>query len=228
MIQKFSEFFTRRFASVQQSLALISTRRERNPIDSFDELCRFVSTRAAFVAQKKLYGYLKTRIGTRYPKMFEEPAFVASVNIAKMHVFAACASDLTIYAIAHVCAGANVDETICKRAAEQCFERALADNSPEPGVTFDPQHAHAEFLLRIAATDWRGAALRRENFDRSPAALVRWAPIAPELKAFDTEIVENSVKFAWIEVRREFESRLDAASARGDLVAALAQFAAAD
>jgi hypothetical protein len=49
-------------------------------------------------------------------------------------------------------------------------------------------------------------------FSESPAALVRWAPIAPELKQFDQEIVENSIKFKWRDVRRDLGKRLDAAA----------------
>jgi hypothetical protein len=41
---------------------------------------------------------------------------------------------------------------------------------------------------------------------------VRWAPIAAELKQFDSEIVENSIKFKWRDTRRDFERRLDAAA----------------
>jgi hypothetical protein len=51
--------------------------------------------------------------------------------------------------------------------------------------------------------------LMPENFTRSPLALVRWAPIAPQLKRHDTEIVENSIKFTWLSVREDFRRRLD-------------------
>ncbi|EIM73317.1 hypothetical protein A33O_16150 [Nitratireductor aquibiodomus RA22] len=41
-------------------------------------------------------------MGTRYPSMFEDDVFIGSINIAKLHVFAACLSDLTIHAVAKV------------------------------------------------------------------------------------------------------------------------------
>ena len=186
--------------------------RQEGPVDDIDGLAEFVATRSAFIAQKKLYGYLRTRIGTRYPKVFEDAPFVESINIAKMNIFAACVSDLAVFAVARALAGSRVgDETRCA-VARELFERALAANSQQALPSFDAGKAKSDFSLRLSATDWSGRAQTRENFDRSPAALVRWAPIAPELKRHDEEIVENSVRFAWSEVRRAFDRRLDAAA----------------
>ncbi len=186
------------------------SRRDRAPIDSVNAMCGFVSTRAAYIAQKTLYGYLKTRIGTRYPKVIEDEAFVESINIAKMNVFAACASDLAIYAASRAMRDADLPDRDRKAVALHCFDRAIAENVAQVAGVLDPNESRADFLLRIDGADWAHGAHQRENFRRSPAALVRWAPIAPELKKFDAEIVENSVKFAWNEVRLDFERRLDA------------------
>ena len=92
--------------------ALFGLGRETGPIDSAAALEAFVATRSAFVAQKTLYGYVKTRMGTRYVAMFEDKAMIASLNIAKMHVFAACLSDLSIYAVATVAYGHAVPNDI--------------------------------------------------------------------------------------------------------------------
>jgi hypothetical protein len=47
-------------------------------------------------------------------------------------------------------------------------------------------------------------------FSESPGALVRWAPIMEELKQLDEDIVRNSVRFRWQEVRRDLRASLDA------------------
>lgn len=47
-------------------------------------------------------------------------------------------------------------------------------------------------------------------FSQSPAAMVHWAPIASNLKELDEEIVMNSVRFRWQEVRRDRRQILDA------------------
>lgn len=198
------------------------SRRKKTPIADAAGLCDFVATRAALIAQKKLYGYLKTRIGTRYPKVFDDPPFVESMNIAKMHVFAACLSDLATFAVARALNDDRFSDADRRAMALRCFDKGLADNeSAAIGTPFNPHAARADFLLRLDGTDWRGRAQTRENFDRSPTALVRWAPIAPELKALDAEIVENSVKFAWAEIRRDFETRLDAGAMASDVDAHL-------
>lgn len=195
------------------------SRRERGPIDSLSAMNGFVSTRAAYIAQKTLYGYLKTRIGTRYPKVVEDEAFVESVNIAKMNVFAACVSDLAVYAVGRALRDVDLPDRDRRMIALECFDRALAANAAQITSVFDPNEPRADFLLRMDGTDWAHGAYQRENFTRSPSALVRWAPIAPELKKFDAEIVENSVKFAWNEIRLDYERRLDAQSVAADVLA---------
>ena len=58
--------------------------RGRNtPITNRDGLQRFLETRANFVAQASLYGYLRTRAGMRFPELFSDDVFVRSINIAK-------------------------------------------------------------------------------------------------------------------------------------------------
>jgi hypothetical protein len=54
-------------------------------------------------------------------------------------------------------------------------------------------------------------------FTESPAGLVRWAPVIDELKQLDEEIVRNSVRFRWQEVRRDFARHLDARAMLGAL-----------
>jgi hypothetical protein len=39
---------------------------------------------------------------------------------------------------------------------------------------------------------------------------VRWAPIVENLKELDEEIVKNSVRFRWQEIRRDLRRNLDA------------------
>jgi len=186
------------------------------PIDSVAALENFVSTRAAFVAQKTLYGYVKTRMGIRYVAMFEDKAIIASLNIAKMYVFAACLSDLAIYAVATAVHGHAVPNDLSRELARRCYLAGLRDNSADVPAEFAAQDCIAEFERRLSETDWQRGARLPENFTQSPAALARWAPIADTLKKNDTEIVENSVKYTWRDVREQFNKRLDAAAVAAD------------
>lgn len=208
-------------AFLPQFIARLTMRRESGRIDSPDSLCRFVSTRAAFIAQKTLYGYVKTRMGTRYPSMFEDDVFIASVNIAKMHVFAACLSDLAVYAVSRALRDAKIDDDLRWSLAEECFNRGLLENLDKsvPVESFSVADAEAHFEQRVAFWDWLDGPTGPDIFTESPAALYRWSPIAPELKKFDKEIVENSIRYAWHDVRVQFDKRLDGTA----LAAALAE-----
>jgi len=132
-----------------------------------------------------------------------------SLNIAKMHVFAACLSDLVIYAVAEALAGARFDDETRSAVARHCFRSAINENVKFAPTLHWASDAIEEFDARLADTIWNVGALMPENFTRSPLALVRWAPIAPQLKRHDTEIVENSIKFTWLGVREDFRRRLD-------------------
>ena len=66
-------------------------------IKSKKDLQNFVQERSAHVTQTTLYGYLKTRIGTRYVAMLEDEKFTESINIAKWNIYVVAISDLTFY-----------------------------------------------------------------------------------------------------------------------------------
>lgn len=187
----------------------LTVRRDNGPIGTMVALQYFVSTRSSFVAQKTLYGYLKARMGTRYPSMFEDDVFVQSINIAKSHIYAACLSDLTIYALAQAWADVRVDEATYRKAALDCYAAALSENAEELAPEFDINDSIAAFTARLGQTDWKEGALDRTNFTASPQALVKWAPIADGHKKYDVDIVDNSISFAWSEVRQNFLKRLD-------------------
>ena len=192
---------------LREAAARLRLRRERAPIETIAALNGFVSTRAAFVAQKKLYGYLKARMGTRYPTMFEDDVFVESINVAKLHVFAACLSDLSAHCVARVVAAGNLDRGEAVAMAHHCFAAGIADNAahlPEASVA---DGWRAAFEQRVAGLHWENLAAGGDSFSESPKALFQWAPIAEKLKRYDQEIVENSIRFAFGEVTREFRER---------------------
>ncbi|MEX0693038.1 MAG: hypothetical protein WD075_01210 [Rhodospirillales bacterium] len=197
-------------------------RRHAGPLDSFEKIEDFVITRSAFIAQKTLYGYVKTRMGTRYTEMFKNDQMIRSINIAKMQVFDACLSDLTVWAVAVAYARIAADDSALAAMAVRIFDHGLERN-PDPSVTeFSPADARAVFYRRVQFADWHGIAATRDNFIESPARVVKWAPIADTLKRMDAEYVENSVTFAWADVRRAFAKRLDTAAIAREVAKATA------
>ena len=99
--------------------------------------------------------------------------------------------------------------------ARRCYAAGLRETAAAAPVEFSAQECTEEFARRLAETDWQRGALQPENFTCSPRALVRWAPIADNLKRFDSEIIENSVKYAWRDIREQFRNRIN-----GDAVSA--------
>ena len=73
----------------------------KKKIDNFDALEDFIQTKSAWVTQVTLYGYLKTRMGTRYVLHFENDVFMSSVNLAKWNIYAVALQDLTFFTISH-------------------------------------------------------------------------------------------------------------------------------
>ena len=186
----------------------ISPRNDR--VRDTGELAHFLQTRASHVAQTSLYGYLRTRAGTMYPELFENDAFMVSVNIAKWQVWLACLSDLAIYA-----GGLIRSRTAAEPAEVRDLVAAavglVLNECGEPAEAGDGfPAAAAGILARVARTDWTAVADDGSAFSESPGALVRHAPIIDSLKELDSAIVKNSVRFRWQEIRRALRRGLDA------------------
>lgn len=180
----------------------------REPVRSAEALRAFVASRASYIAQTSLYGYLRTRAGTRYPELFDDDTFVASINIAKWHMWLACVSDLSVYAGGLLARGGMSGEQ-AGTLVQEALQRIL-DDTGVPAEADDEFPAHAERVrARIALTPWSRIGDDEDCFHESPAALVEWAPVVENLKRLDAEVVRNSVRFHWQEVRRELRECLD-------------------
>ena len=71
-------------------------------INSIKQLIDYIQSRSAHVTQTTLYGYIKTRIGTRYPAMVEDENFSKSINIAKWNIYMNALSDCTLYTFSYL------------------------------------------------------------------------------------------------------------------------------
>ena len=178
------------------------------PIDSAEALGRFLDERASFLAQTSLYGYLQTRAGMRYPELFDDDEFVASINVAKWQLWLDCLSDLAVYAGSRI-AQHRPDETPRIGHAMTVVVAQVLDRTDTPKEAGPEFAAHATRVRdRVARTDWLAVGAGEAAFTESPAGIVRWAPVKDELKVLDEEIVRNSVRFRWQAVRRDFADQL--------------------
>ena len=71
-------------------------------INSKEDLRNFIQERSAHVTQTTLYGYIKTRIGSRYAMMFEDDVFLKSINLAKWNIYMSALSDCTFYVFSYL------------------------------------------------------------------------------------------------------------------------------
>ena len=174
------------------------------PLDSLDAAMAYVEGRAAYVSQVTLYGYIKTRAGTQYPKLFDNETYLTSMKIARWHIFGASVCDLALFVAAQLVAAGH-DGGKAAEMANRIIDGILADYRQDD---IDP----AEFAAmakrgrsRVAVASWGDLADGPAAFQSSADALMRWAPIADELKGLDDEIVRNSIHLKWINVRREIQ-----------------------
>lgn len=188
---------------------ILTIRFDRKPIDSVESLVEFLQTRSAYVAQTSLYGYLKARMGIQYPEIFQNDVFSVSINIAKWRTYAACQSDLTVFAAALVAKEVGADRDVVAALARACFEQGIRSTLADSGFDVDAGEAIARFDARIGTVHWTNAVIGENAFTESPAELFASAPIADELKVHDELIVTNSIRFRWRDVREQLRRRID-------------------
>ncbi len=82
----------------------------KKKIKNIDDLETFIQAKSAWVTQVTLYGYLKTRMGTRYVLHFENDEFMSSVNLAKWNIYAVALQDLTFFTFSYLKANYNIDK----------------------------------------------------------------------------------------------------------------------
>lgn len=180
---------------------------DSGPISSVNELAGFVETRSAYVAQTSLYGYLKTRMGTRYTELFQDDVFVVSINKAKWEVYGACLSDLTVFSVGFCGGDGRLSDEQCASLAQQMFLDVVGRAFKGEDARGPAQAVRSAFQQRLTMVDWSAAGGGENAFDQSPVELVRAAPVTEQFKTEDREIIMNSIRFRWRDVREQLRKR---------------------
>ena len=169
-------------------------------INTLEELQAFIQERSAHVTQTTLYGYIKTRIGTRYAMMFEDKVFSQSINIAKWNIYMSALSDCTLYTFSFLIAEKNLKENEAKK-----IYLSILNSEKQNGLdTKLLEDSILNFNKRLENIDWYNY-YKAKPFLESSLSLYKWSPIADELKQLDKEIVLNSIKLKWNLVENEFK-----------------------
>ena len=173
-------------------------------ISNLDELEDFIQSKSAWVTQVTLYGYLKTRMGTRYVLHFENDEFMASVNLAKWNMYAVALQDLTFYTFSYLKKNFNYQDI---DKADEIFLKILDDETTNKMPLDIIDEAKKNFNDRLQNINWE-TYYNDLPFNPSSLSLYKWAPIADELKSLDRKIVLNSVILKWDIVKKEFNERI--------------------
>ena len=176
----------------------------KKKISNLDELENFIQTKSAWVTQVTLYGYLKTRMGTRYVLHFENDEFMGSVNLAKWNIYSVALQDLTFFTFSKLKADFNYQEM---KNAEEIFFKILDDETSNKMPQDIIEEAKKNFAERMKGINW-DTYHNDLPFNPSAVSLYKWAPIAEELKNLDRKIVLNSVILKWNVVKKEFDERI--------------------
>ena len=209
-------FFRTILNFISDVLRSASTRFDRSPIASVETLAHFARTRSSYVAQTALFGYLKTRMGTRFRVLFEDDVFSAEIRRAAVKLFISCLGDLTVFSVALVSKKAALSPAEAEALARDCFGRGLSVGLNGLDSKDIPPDATEKFEQRVSGTDWARAGEGETAFAGSAADLIRVAPVVDTFKELDREIVTNSIRFRWRDVRDQARKRLDPVGVRDD------------
>ena len=172
----------------------------KKKIGDLDDLESFIQSKSAWVTQVTLYGYLKTRMGTRYVLHFENDKFMGSVNLAKWNVYAVALQDLTFFTFSYLNANFNYQET---DKAKEVFLKILDDETTNKMPIEIIEESKKSFDERLKNISWENY-YNELPFNPSALSLFKWAPIADELKTLDRKIVLNSMILKWENIQKEF------------------------
>ena len=177
----------------------------KKKIKNLDDLEEFIQSKSAWVTQVTLYGYLKTRMGTRYVLHFENDEFMSSVNLAKWNIYSVALQDLTLYTFSYLKNNFNFNDL---EKSKEIFLKILDDEISNKMPLDIIEEAKKDFNKRLEDLDWK-TYCNDLPFNLSALALYKWAPIAEELKTLDRKIVLNSVILKWDIVKKEFKERIN-------------------
>ena len=123
----------------------------KKKLTNLGDLEDFIRSKSAWVAQVTLYGYLKTRMGTRYVLHFENDTFMKSVNLAKWNIYAVALQDLTFYSFSYLKNNLNYQDI---DKAKEIFFKILDDEIMNQMPLNIIEEAKKEFDERLFNINW--------------------------------------------------------------------------
>jgi len=172
----------------------------KKKIKNIEDLKEFIQKKSSWISQVTLYGYLKTRMGTKYVLHFDDEIFLSSINKAKWNIYSIALQDLTFYTLSYLNVYYNYNETSkVSEIYEEIINNEITNGMPEEVALKGKE----KFKERLQKINWK-EYYKSWPFNESALALYEWAPIAEELKTLDRKIVLNSMILKWENIQEEF------------------------
>tara|TARA_B100001741_G_C16469737_1_gene559383 strand:+ start:98 stop:724 length:627 start_codon:yes stop_codon:yes gene_type:complete len=177
----------------------------KKKIKNINDLEVFIQKKSAWVSQVTLFGYLKTRMGTKYVLHFDDDVFLSSINKAKWNIYSIALQDLTFYTLSYLKVFYNFqDMDHAKTIYENILNNESKNKMPENII----ENGKEIFNKRLQKIKWENY-YKSWPFNESALALYEWAPVAKELKTLDRKIVLNSMILKWENIEKEFIKLID-------------------
>ncbi len=188
---------------------------ERRPrARDWNGVAEAVRAGAAFLAQGASYSYLRARSGMMGPRLFQDPAFGAALEVCKWEGFGAAAQDLTLMLEADARAHMGPDRRGVAAALSALYRDAVALEPLPPhraargwedlATAFDARAVFAVAAPPKGAADLAATTARR---------LMDFAPVEDSIRDADYEMVANNVAFRFVDYRRRLRAEVDIVAA---------------
>ena len=155
----------------------------------------FTAKQSAFVSQTTLFGYIKTRAGTSWPKLFEDDTYLVSLRAPPDHIsLPPRVSDLSLFFAARMFRDGQFSAEQAEELAVRIAQQVLITPDIDKHEDIDPdafQDVVNRTRQRASVMPWAEAATSALAFQSSSDAFMRWAPVTDEFKASDEEIMRN-------------------------------------
>jgi hypothetical protein len=132
--------------------------------------------------------------------MFEDEVFLKSINLAKWNIYMDALADCTLYVFSYL-----IDKKNLKHNDALEVFAGIIENEKSNGLEDELfEKSKLKFNQKLKEIDWK--KYHTDNpFKNSGLSLLKWSPIAENLKILDKEIVLNSIKLKWNLVENEFK-----------------------
>ena len=133
-------------------LALFKAFIPKKKIKNISDVKEFIQKKSAWVSQVTLYGYLKTRMGTRYVLHFDNEVLLESINKAKWNIYSVALQDLAFFVFSYLNVFFNYQEV---ENAKKIYE-AILDDEMSNGMPKDViEKGKKSFDERLQKIDWK-------------------------------------------------------------------------